>query len=81
MEDLIKDIMRIHTAADNAFSYNAMSFDKRMDAINEWNRLLRPENVMMMLNTLKEKDGEIENLTEEIDRLQEEIEEIKSENE
>lgn len=74
MEELIAKIKNIHKEADNAFSYCAMSFDRRMDAINEWNRLLCPENVKMLLEALEEKDKEIEELQEANCLLQEQIE-------
>lgn len=70
MKELVRDIMKIYKDADNAFSYCAMNFDKRMEAINEWNRLLCPENVIILLNSIEEKDGEIEKLTEENNLLQ-----------
>ncbi|TXE56390.1 hypothetical protein [Serratia nematodiphila] len=73
MEDLIRDIMKIYKDADNAFSYCAMNFDKRIEVINEWNRLLCPENVMILLNSIEEKDIEILKLTEENELLQEQV--------
>lgn len=66
MESLIKDIRKLHRAADNAFSYNAMNFDARMDAINEWNRLLCPENVELLLNRIDEQKETIEKLELEL---------------
>ncbi|GKV89327.1 hypothetical protein [Pectobacterium carotovorum] len=74
MEELIANIKKIHTEANNAFSYCAMPFDRRMDAINEWNRLLSPENVITLINAIKEKDKEIEELQECNYLLQEQIE-------
>lgn len=74
MDDLIASIRNIYIDADNAFSYCAMSFDKRMSIINEWNRLLTPENVKMILDGLEEKDKEIQELQEANYLLQEQIE-------
>lgn len=74
MDDLIASIRNIYTDADNAFSYCAMSFDRRMDSINEWNRLLCPENVKILLDALEEKDKEINELQEANYLLQEQIE-------
>ena len=74
MDDLIASIKNIHKDADNAFSYCAMPFDRRMDTINEWNRLLCPENVKIILDALEEKDREIEELQEANYLLQEQIE-------
>ena len=74
MEELIESIKQIHKEADNAFSYNAMSFDRRMDAINKWNRLLNPENVMTLIKGIEGKDKEIDELQEKICLLQERVE-------
>lgn len=74
MDELIASIKNIHKEADNAFSYCAMPFDRRMDAINEWNRLLSPENVKMLLEAIEEKNKEIEELQEANYLLQEQIE-------
>lgn len=74
MEELIARIKNIQKEADNAFSYSAMPFDRRMDAINEWNRLLCPENVKMLLEAIEEKEKEIEELQEANYLLQEQIE-------
>lgn len=74
MEELISSIKNTHKEADNAFSYCAMPFDRRMDAINEWSRLLTPENVKILLDAIEEKDKEIEALQEENYLLQEQIE-------
>lgn len=73
MDDLVASIRNIYKDADNAFSYCAMPFDMRMDAINEWNRLLCPENVKTLLDALEEKDKEIEELQEANYLLQEQI--------
>ena len=74
MEELITSIKNIQKEAENAFSYCAMPFDRRMDAINEWNRLLCPDNVKMLIEALEEKDKEIECLQEANYLLQEQIE-------
>ncbi|MBL4565655.1 hypothetical protein [Citrobacter koseri] len=74
MEELITSIKNIQKEAENAFSYCAMPFDRRMDAINEWNRLLCPDNVKMLIEALEEKDKEIEELQEANYLLQEQIE-------
>ncbi|HCR1140782.1 TPA: hypothetical protein OMU28_003033 [Klebsiella aerogenes] len=66
MDQLIKEIRELHRAADNAFSYCAMNFDTRMDAINEWNRLLCPENVKLLLNLIDEQKEAIEHLELEL---------------
>lgn len=67
MESLINNIKSIFKDADNAFSYCAMNFDSRMAAINEWNRLLCPENVGLLINLIEEQQQKIEKLEEEID--------------
>lgn len=74
MEELIESIKNIQKEADNAFSYCAMPFERRMEAINEWNRLLCPENVKKLLEVIEEKDKEIELLQEANYLLQEQIE-------
>lgn len=74
MDDLIASIKNIYKEADNAFSYCAMPFDRRMNAINEWSMLLCPENVKIILDALEEKDKEIEELQEANYLLQEQIE-------
>ena len=73
MDDLIADIKNIYSEANNAFSYCAMPFDRRMNAINEWNRILCPENVKALIDAIEEKDKEIEGLQEDICLLQEKI--------
>lgn len=66
MDQLIKEIRNLHRAADKAFSYEAMNFDTRMDAINEWNRLLCPENVELLLNLIDEQKEYIKHLELEL---------------
>ncbi|WP_176110433.1 hypothetical protein [Izhakiella australiensis] len=52
-----------------------MNFHQRIGAIRDWQDLVTPENVMVIIKAIEEKETEIEELQEEIYLLQERIEE------
>ena len=74
MRKLIQEIERIYKESNKAFSYDAMNFDSRMDAIKEWQMLLCPENVNDMIEHIKYLEQQIEDLESALLEAQERCE-------